>query len=276
MSLVLQALSDNLQVEVWEAASSAPSWQRANILAAAYLPDGRVSSLAHWTLAGRDHLLLLAYQHQFGDAISVESRCCHCNSKNQLNFGASQLLAMASPELSAAWDHRSQTLNTGAYVSRFTEINIEGMACQFRLPTVGDVSAMGDDRFTAADSDSHHLFRFAEQVVEPDNFRQLRQAFAERADSELAWMSLFESLEAGILASEPLSVISIEASCNECGTITSHQFDIASQFWAQLSADVERQLWDVHLLASKYGWSSQDILSMSPARRRRHIAMIIE
>jgi hypothetical protein len=33
---------------------------------------------------------------------------------------------------------------------------------------------------------------------------------------------------------------------------------------------------EVHILASAYGWAQSEILSMSAARRRRYVAMVVE
>ncbi|MDD1780466.1 hypothetical protein LRP49_04555 [Enterovibrio sp. ZSDZ35] len=268
MSMLLKPLNDNQQVEIWEFASSVNAQERAIALAEAFVSITVVSKLPEWTVAGRDHLLLLAYQLQFGDAISVEGRCAECDAKNQLGFSASQILGLASTELYNAWNAQTGTIDTDVYLPRYGEITVRGLQCRFRLPCMGDLRALeyADDP----------LLLFAQRVINPVDFAAIKEVFSAMEDSKTAWEQLFTDLEDAMLALEPLSIVTLNASCPECGAETAHQFDIAHQFWAQLSANVEKQLWDVHLLASAYGWSSQDILGMSPARRRRHIAMIIE
>ncbi|CZF81724.1 hypothetical protein GCE9029_02786 [Grimontia celer] len=268
MGMVLQALNDNRQVEVWEAASASRAQERAALLAGAFVPDSLKPSLPDWTVAGRDHLLMLAYQRQFGDAIEVEAACSACGEKTKLSFTVSQILNTASPELSNAWNAVQASLDTDAYLPAYHDTDLEGIPCQFRLPRIADLSML--------DNSEAMMFQFAQRVIDPEGFQQIRAALAERDNPEGAWEALFKQIEQQMLACEPLSIVSLNSACPECGAQTLHQFDIASQFWAQLSASVEKQLWDVHLLASAYGWSSQDILTMSPARRRRHIAMIIE
>ncbi|MDF2184640.1 hypothetical protein O1O06_07655 [Grimontia hollisae] len=268
MGMVLQTLDDNRQVDAWEAASGRRAQERATVLASAFIPEALKPALPDWTIAGRDHLLLLAYQQQFGDAIEVEAKCSACGEKTQLAFTVSQILSTASPQLSAAWDTAQSTLDTDAYLPAYHEVTFDGVACRFRLPRIADLMLL--------EQSDAMLFQFAQRVIDPEGFQQLRVALAEKENTGHAWEALFEQIEAQMLAHEPLSIVSLNAICPECGAETPHQFDIASQFWAQLSASVEKQLWDVHLLASVYGWSSRDILAMSPARRRRHIAMIIE
>ncbi|WP_325894316.1 T4 family baseplate hub assembly chaperone [Grimontia sp. NTOU-MAR1] len=268
MAMVLQALNDNRQVEVWEAASARRAQERAAILAGAFVPDSLKPTLPDWTVAGRDHLLMLAYQRQFGDAIEVEAKCDECGEKTQLSFTVSQVLGTASPELSKAWDAVHASLDTDAYLPVYHNVIFEGIPCRFRLPRIADLNMLENSEVM--------LFQFAQRVIEPEDFPRIRSALADKENAQEAWEMLFEQIEQQMLDSEPLSIVSLNSACPDCGAETLHQFDIANQFWAQLSASVEKQLWDVHLLATAYGWSSQDILAMSPARRRRHIAMIIE
>ncbi|MGP8305592.1 T4 family baseplate hub assembly chaperone [Vibrio sp. YIC-376] len=268
MRFVLNALSDNKQVEVWELASSCRGQNRAAIMASAYLPDSLKPSFNNWSVAGRDHLLLLAYQCQFGDDINVSTSCTECGEKAELSFTASQILSTASVSFNNGWNAVTRTLDTEVYLPLYHEIHIDGVQCRFRLPCIADLMAVkqGDSV----------LFQFAQRVLDQESFKQVSRKLAEKEDVHSGWEALFDELERGMLECEPLSVVSLVTACPECGAKAEHQFDIASQFWAQLSAHVEKQLWDVHLLASAYGWSSQDILAMSPARRRRHISMIVE
>ncbi|KXF83020.1 hypothetical protein [Enterovibrio coralii] len=268
MNMVLRRLDENEQVEAWERASSVDAQARAALLAGAYVPDALMPTLPDWSVAGRDHLLLLAYQHQFGEDISVEGRCHACGAKTQLNFSTSQLLNTASSRLAAAWHSDTATLNTEVYLTEYHEMEVQGLPCQFRLPRIQDFHDM--HRGDAS------LRQFAQRVIAPSDFAAIEETFSAKKEEGAAWEQLYLTLEQAMLSLEPLSVVTLNATCPECSAQTEHQFDIANQFWAQLSAAVEKQLWDVHILASAYGWSSQDILSMSSARRRRHIAMLIE
>ena len=51
-------------------------------------------------------------------------------------------------------------------------------------------------------------------------------------------------------------------------------FDIVSFFWSELTAWSIRILDHVHRLASAYGWSEADILTMTPSRREMYLARI--
>jgi hypothetical protein len=51
-------------------------------------------------------------------------------------------------------------------------------------------------------------------------------------------------------------------------------FDIISFFWKEIDHWVKHLLLDVHVLAKAYGWSENDILEISPWRRRIYLEMI--
>ena len=44
--------------------------------------------------------------------------------------------------------------------------------------------------------------------------------------------------------------------------------------WAELEAVARRLAMEVHTLASAYGWSESEILSLSDARRRLYLEMV--
>ena len=63
-------------------------------------------------------------------------------------------------------------------------------------------------------------------------------------------------------------------SCPSCGHQWRAPFDILLFFWAELEAWAGRMLREVHVLASIYGWSERDILSLGPVRRRHYLGMV--
>ena len=66
----------------------------------------------------------------------------------------------------------------------------------------------------------------------------------------------------------------IALACPACGETSEQGFDIAAYLWADVNDWALRTVADVHLLASRYGWREDDILSMSAFRRRVYLRMI--
>ncbi|WP_028022104.1 hypothetical protein [Enterovibrio calviensis] len=266
MRVAISALTNNERVELWEKAADMLPPQRAVAMVSAFIPVQYHGEVIEWTLAGRDHFLLQAYRTEFGEPISVVGACSECEAKTQLSFTVSEVLASSSDRLNI--NALDTEINTELYLPFYETFNAGMCSGRFRLPIVRDLFAL-----SAFDASVSTL---AQCVLEPASYRDVARSIELLEDSDSAWQGFYQALETRMLDVEPLTIVSLNSACTECGAETEHQFDIAHQFWSMMTADVERQLWDVHLLASAYGWSSHDILSMSPARRRQHIAMVID
>jgi hypothetical protein len=73
---------------------------------------------------------------------------------------------------------------------------------------------------------------------------------------------------------DPLADIQLALRCSSCGHKWEAPFDIVAFFWREIAAAARGHLRDVHALASAYGWSESEILSLSPARRRFYLEMV--
>ncbi|MEZ9524018.1 hypothetical protein [Enterovibrio norvegicus] len=313
MRVGIASLDDNQRVALWESAMELSPAQRAITILAAHLPTVPFDALQRWTLVGRDHALLLAYRSQFGEGIQVEGRCHACDTKTQLTFTVSDLLESSSDTLKAAvscigsrdesgnqYKHQhtqASLVDTDVYVPSYYLIAFSGDEYRFRLPTTQDLALIQASSSRSNNPGGITTKQVCERLLDQASFNDLCAVFADthsqgsaterkknereqqdkglESEEQKAWTSTLDALEQEMLRIEPLTIISLNALCPECGAQTQHQFDIGHQYWALLAADVEKQLWDVHILATAYGWSSDAILSMSPARRRQHIAMVI-
>ncbi|MGF1704607.1 hypothetical protein [Enterovibrio baiacu] len=203
---------------------------------------------------------------------------------------------------------QASLVDTDVYVPTYHPIALNGDEYRFRLPTTQDLALIQSSSSAQNINPSGITTKqVCERLLDEASFNDLCAVFADKhseggatecrknereqndkehqnkkqqdkgleSEEQQAWISTLDALEQEMLRIEPLTIISLNASCPECGAQTQHQFDIGHQYWALLAADVEKQLWDVHILATAYGWSSDAILSMSPARRRQHIAMVI-
>jgi hypothetical protein len=73
---------------------------------------------------------------------------------------------------------------------------------------------------------------------------------------------------------DPRGRIQFALDCPACLKHWEETFDITSFFWSEVSAWALRQLREVHVIASTYGWSEAEILALGPARRRAYLEMI--
>jgi hypothetical protein len=70
---------------------------------------------------------------------------------------------------------------------------------------------------------------------------------------------------------DPQAAPTIELDCPACQTSWVAPFDVADFVWLEVDRTARRALYDVHLLASAYGWSETDVLALSPVRRNYYL-----
>ena len=145
-------------------------------------------------------------------------------------------------------------------------------------------------RFSTADvGETSSPNRSAHAAIRPLTTRDLMQVSASRcsglaeARRELAQrctgvaMLDDEQIDAAAERLEEIdgaAIRLIESRCPACATSWTSEFDVAAFLWQEIEAAALRLLADVHTLARAYGWREQDILTMSPHRRRIYLELV--
>ncbi|MFF7726578.1 hypothetical protein [Streptomyces sp. NPDC008001] len=70
---------------------------------------------------------------------------------------------------------------------------------------------------------------------------------------------------------DPGAETTVALECPGCGHSWSAELDVAGHLWAEIEGYARRLLYEVHALARAYGWTEQDVLAVSPARRRFYL-----
>ena len=83
-----------------------------------------------------------------------------------------------------------------------------------------------------------------------------------------------DAVEAAMEAAAPLLNTEVEAICPECAARQRARFDMGTYLLRRVLRDKERLPSEIHMLALVYGWGYDDILSLTRAERRRHLALI--
>lgn len=73
---------------------------------------------------------------------------------------------------------------------------------------------------------------------------------------------------------DPLVAPSVSCACPVCGSPNEVTVDIEDLVLGRLDRRQRGLLREVHLLASRYGWSEAEVLTIPPTRRSRYLAMI--
>jgi hypothetical protein len=101
-----------------------------------------------------------------------------------------------------------------------------------------------------------------------------RAVLLRRLVGDEAAEELLDVVEADLAARAGPEAMTLAFGCTGCGREMVEPFDILDYLWRRLVAQAHRLLRDIHIIASAYGWTTAEILSLGAARRATHVAMI--
>ena len=241
----MRALSTSKMLSVWERASGRSAVERALVLLAAACPEQTLEELARLSIGRRDRLLLSLRESTFGPQLLGRIPCQKCGEALELSFKVSDICV---PE----------SLTVEAQV-----LKLDGYEIQFRLPDSLDLSAISGCA-DVAEGYRLLLTRCLLSITEGD----------EPGGSEDLPEHVREAVVKRMAEADPQGNVQLRLSCPACGHHWLAAFDILSYFWSEINAWAHRILREVHTLAVAYGWSEEEILVMTPRRRRIYLEMI--
>lgn len=241
------ALGAQAVLHTWEQVQAWHPLQRAAALLQLAWPEVPAAGWQALPLGVRDERLFALHEALFGDALELRVECPACGEPLELSLRGADLRPTAPPDGDAA----------------VQPLQLAGHTLTYRLPS-------GADLLAAAGAPT------AEAAVATLLGRCVLQA--QRAGEAIAPADLpppvVEQLQQQMAAHDPGADLRMALACPACGHGFERRFDIASHLWDALDDWAERTLAEVHTLASAYGWSEPQVLSLSAARRQRYIAMV--
>ena len=81
-------------------------------------------------------------------------------------------------------------------------------------------------------------------------------------------------VETALAAADPLTVLTVETRCPECGAENAMELDLEATCLALLTAEQPRLIDDIHALARAYHWTEAEVLAVPPRRRRQYLDRI--
>jgi hypothetical protein len=241
-------------IEVWERGLALGPHRRAAALLEAAFPDRAAGDLHALPLGRRDALLLEFREELFGDRMAGTASCRHCSEQVEVTLGVRSLLALGPPD------------GTDGATPSLHSLEHEGHVVSFRLPTGADLEAA-----SAAGGVEGARRILVERCVSAAG----RVGGPSLRPSELP-AGVLEEMGRRMEALDPLASLSFTLACPACRREWRLVLDVVGFIWAELGSWSRRLMRDVHTLASAYGWSEADILSMGPTRRRLYIQMARE
>jgi len=241
----MQALTARDLLDIWEAGAAQPLAQRALWLLKAALPDRSYDELAQWPIGQRDAQLLTLYERLFGSQLVSVADCPQCGERLQLTLTVSEVRVSANATTTA----RSFTT--------------DGYSVQYRLPNSTDLLALT----TCADVESGRALLLSRCVISVQH---------DQVEQDLAAIPAHVSaaLTAHMAEADPQADVQLDLHCPACGRQWLAAFDVMTYLWSAINRWASRVLRDVHVLASNYGWSEADILSMTATRRQLYLNLI--
>jgi hypothetical protein len=235
-------LSGAALLTAWERAATKPPLERALTLLRIGFPALADEDAAGLPLALRDHLLVALQVRSFGPTFSGTATCESCGERLEFMLPTQQVAVSL------------QAANSDDTLAR------DGVTLRLRLANTRDMM----DAAAAPDLETACLLLLAR--------------CAEAVDSDGRIVALPETLRDVALdrldTMHETAEIALTLACPACTARQAMYLDIASFLWAEVRHAVERLLDEVHELAWAYGWSEDEILAMSVARRQAYIGRV--
>lgn len=232
-------------LEIWErGVGLSPAAATLALITAAY-PEISPEQAPRLTIGERDILLLNIRQQMFGQQIEGVANCPHCQERLEFSVSVSDLQISPEP---------TETESLGKLVSRSIAIN--EYQIDFRLPTVADTFDLAN----------------LEQLLKRCILKVTRAEIIHPV-TELPH-HVIEAVSNAMTSADPQANIQLALVCPACQYAWEAPFDIASFLWVEINRWAQRTILEIHQLASAYGWSEAEILSVSPTRRQIYFSMI--
>jgi hypothetical protein len=229
------ALSSSETLTLWERGARCHPLDR-GLLALSFADRSAGESLADWPLGRRNRALLELHEAWFGPRLEAWAACPQCGEKVEFELNVQDLTA---PQADATQQ---------ATVAVDEQI--------FRLPTSRDLA-----RAAKSNSEREAAIQLLELCriggVEPSGWTD---EAVEKAGESLA-------------LADPMAETRVALACTACDHQWNDSIDVASFIWAELEARARRLLWEVHSLATAYGWSESETLALSAPRRALYLEM---
>jgi predicted RNA-binding Zn-ribbon protein involved in translation (DUF1610 family) len=231
----MRALSQGDFLSLWENGRALHPLDQGLLAIRAAFPES--TDAADWPIGERNRALAALHCAFFGDALEGWMACPNCGEKLEFHMDGRGLTEHGPPE-------RAATIEIGGR--------------SFRVPTSRDLARLA-----------------AESSPDEDGAARLLTVCCLGGEQKLEWTE--EQMEAAgerMASADPLAEIVLHFACPVCGSACEEMLDLAAFVWAEVEALAKRLALEVHTLASAYGWSEREILSLSEPRRRLYLEMV--
>jgi hypothetical protein len=233
------AFSNSDIIRFWELAKDSHPLDRALLAIAIASDNNDYDSLAKLNIGQRDILLFNLYQSTFGTTLNGITNCPECNTELQFEMHTTDILKHSYSDI----DNGQFTLQLSSEKELTLRLpNSYDLAQAINNPAANPVHLIID----ACVADPNP------QITE-DDVQEISDAIEQR---------------------DPYVNITLDFSCSTCGFHWQSILDILEFLWSEVVVTAKQLLNEVHLIASHYGWSEQEILALRTTRRKHYIDLI--
>ena len=222
------------------------------------MPETPYESLADWPLGRRNRALTDLRSRCFGTTLQGWAVCTSCGEKLEFALDSRVLVETGRDADETADSNTGETI----VVNQQT----------YRLPTSRDLA------LAARESDARlGAIRIVENCrVAPPVDLPVPCDVADPGNTAVKpWSDeALEEIGERMAAADPLAEIRLALHCPKCECNWEETLDMASFLWAEIEARARRLLREIHVLATAYGWSESEILSLNEDRRGRYVQMV--
>lgn len=233
-------------MRLWDLGNEVPHYERALLMLALSLPADTDDDPAKWVIGRRDARLFDLREVLFGEDLISVVKCRKCSVQLEMNLKTTDLRV---PDAAPDQVNFSFTLADGEYQGTL------------RLPNSYDLRAMANA------PSREELIRRCLCEMRRDDKSVLQEPFS---------VATLDALIQQIENADPQAIVELALTCADCKYKWLSIFDIVSYLWEEIRSLAEITMREVHLLASTYGWSEEDIISMNRRRRQRYLEIILE
>jgi hypothetical protein len=234
----MRALSGSDCLILWESGAGLHPLDQGLLLLGAALPDAPEADVADWPLGKRNTALAQLRCLSFGPRLLGSTACSRCHDQLEV-------------EIDGQW-----LAGEGSDRTRASEEPIVVNGQSFRLLTTRDLARAAQEADIRLGS-----VRLAESCCLEDG------QSTEWSDEDL------DQIGKNLAMADPMAEIRLALRCPECENEWEEDLDIVSFLWCEIEARARRLLFEIHTLASAYGWTETDILALSDRRRALYFEM---
>jgi hypothetical protein len=239
-------------LDVWERGCETPEPERALALLEASAVGASRDELAQLTVGARNTRLLTLRERLFGADITAVADCPACGNPAEMALDVGRLRVTRQSE-------QEDELPTPAV----EHLTIDGYEIAFRLPNGVDLGELPP--MASVDRRREALLGRCILHAQVDGMPVPAAELPE---------SLIGALETRMDELDPNADVRLSLRCPLCSEEWVAGFAIADFLWADIDHWAWRTLGEVHALAQAYGWSEDEILTMSPVRRQRYLELV--